>query len=631
MMAHDRVNVLLVDDQPAKLLSYEVILAELGENLIKANSPHEALTLLLKNDVAVVLIDVCMPDLDGFELARMLRDHPRYEKTAIIFISAIHLSDLDRVRGYETGAVDYVPVPVVPEILRAKVRIFAELWRKTRELEQLNNELEERVRERTAALEASSLQVREAAERLHLAGEAAGFGTYDYHPAAGQVYWSPSLRRMAGIAGEAPLTLEAALAVVHPDQRELVRQHIDGYGLGEGRRELEFKIVGPDGAERWFLDRGQAIPGRKGADLRVMGTILDITDRKRDEERQRLLMAELDHRVKNILGNVMAMARLSSHRAQSVKEFVESLDGRIQAISRAHGLLRRGAWVSANLGDLVSDSLTPYRTANNISIGGEAVGIVPEMAQSMALILHELATNAVKHGALSTPAGHVKVSWSCEGGRLELLWQESGGPRPMRPITQGFGLTVLRTAASDLGAKASYDFTDEGFVYTLQGPFAIDRPVTAPRASDVACPSSMAAKPEREPSIRPCRVLIVEDETLVALQLQGDLEDEGHEVVGPAMSLKQGLLLADKEHIDAALVDVSLGRDTSAAIADKLLARKIPFAFATGYSEVTMLPEHLRKVPKLGKPYVIGDVRRVLGALVAEGQGSQGPVLPTAS
>src|ERR1700686_1140765 len=110
----EKVNVLLVDDQPDKLLAYEVILQELRENLVKTSSAREALEFLLKNDVAVVLVDVCMPELDGFELARMLRGHPRYEKTAIIFISAIHLSDLDRVRGYETGAVDYVPVPVVP-------------------------------------------------------------------------------------------------------------------------------------------------------------------------------------------------------------------------------------------------------------------------------------------------------------------------------------------------------------------------------------------------------------------------------------------------------------------------------------------------------------------------------------
>src|SRR5712691_7285659 len=119
MSAADQVNILLVDDQPAKLLSYEVILRDLGENLVKAASAREALELLLKKDVAVVLIDVCMPELDGFQLAAMIREHPRFQKTAIIFISAIHLTDVDRLRGYEMGAVDYVPVPVVPEVLRA--------------------------------------------------------------------------------------------------------------------------------------------------------------------------------------------------------------------------------------------------------------------------------------------------------------------------------------------------------------------------------------------------------------------------------------------------------------------------------------------------------------------------------
>src|SRR6202051_4592166 len=119
MTGDDPVNILLVDDQPAKLLSYEVILAELGETLIKASSAREALSQLLKHDVAVVLIDVQMPDLDGFELAAMIREHPRFQQTALIFVSAIHLSDLDRIRGYEVGAVDYVPVPVVPEMLRA--------------------------------------------------------------------------------------------------------------------------------------------------------------------------------------------------------------------------------------------------------------------------------------------------------------------------------------------------------------------------------------------------------------------------------------------------------------------------------------------------------------------------------
>jgi signal transduction histidine kinase/ActR/RegA family two-component response regulator len=165
-LADQRANILLVDDQPAKLLSYEAVLGELGENLISANSAEAALEQLLKNDVAVVLIDVCMPRLDGFELAGMIRDHPRFQKLPIIFVSAVNLSELDRLKGYESGAVDYVPVPVAPEILRAKVSVFAELHRKTRQLEHLNRDLEQRVAKRTAELEASTERLRESEARL---------------------------------------------------------------------------------------------------------------------------------------------------------------------------------------------------------------------------------------------------------------------------------------------------------------------------------------------------------------------------------------------------------------------------------------------------------------------------------
>src|SRR6195256_6942457 len=141
MRQTDRVNILMVDDQPSKLLTYEVMLAELNENLVKANSGREALEILLKTDVAVVLMDVSMPEIDGFELAGIIRQHPRFQKTAIIFISAVHLTDLDRLKGYQRGAVDYISVPVVPELLRAKVSVFAELHRRAQQLEALNAEL----------------------------------------------------------------------------------------------------------------------------------------------------------------------------------------------------------------------------------------------------------------------------------------------------------------------------------------------------------------------------------------------------------------------------------------------------------------------------------------------------------
>src|SRR6266478_870558 len=180
MTPNDKVNVLLVDDQPGKLLAYEVILRDLGENLIKAASAREALEYLLKTDVAVLLIDVCMPELDGFQLAAMIREHPRFRETAIIFVSAINLAEVDHLRGYEMGAVDYVPIPVVPQVLRAKVRVFAELHRKTRQLEKLNAELEDRVAARTMELEATASRLMESERRRNLALAAGRMGSWDW-------------------------------------------------------------------------------------------------------------------------------------------------------------------------------------------------------------------------------------------------------------------------------------------------------------------------------------------------------------------------------------------------------------------------------------------------------------------
>jgi signal transduction histidine kinase len=173
----DPVNILMVDDQPAKLLSYEAILQDLNENLIKATSGREALDHLLKQEIALVLLDVSMPDIDGFELANLIRQHPRYQSTAIIFISGVHLTDVDRIRAYQRGAVDYISVPVVPDLLRAKVSVFAELYRKTRELESVNNELlatQESLRRLTGRL----MQIQDAERRRVARDVHDGLGQY---------------------------------------------------------------------------------------------------------------------------------------------------------------------------------------------------------------------------------------------------------------------------------------------------------------------------------------------------------------------------------------------------------------------------------------------------------------------
>jgi signal transduction histidine kinase len=230
----EAVDILLVDDQPAKLLSYEAILAELGENLVKAGSATEALEQLLKRKIAVILIDVCMPDLDGFQLASMIRDHPRFQTTAIIFVSAIQVTDLDLLKGYELGAVDYVPVPVIPELLRAKVKVFAELYRKTRQLEMLNAELESRVTQRTAELAQTNAELEQRVEQR----------TREREAALAQVHQMQKLESLGQVTGGVAHDFNNLLMAILGNL-ELVRNY-----LSENPRGLRLIDGAIQGAER---------------------------------------------------------------------------------------------------------------------------------------------------------------------------------------------------------------------------------------------------------------------------------------------------------------------------------------------------------------------------------------------
>jgi PAS domain S-box-containing protein len=327
-----RVNILLVDDQPGKLLTYEAILQGLGENLVRAGSGREALEHLLKSEIAVILVDVCMPDLDGFQLAAMIREHPRFKKTAIIFISAILLSDMDRLRGYEMGAVDYVPVPVVPEVLRAKVRIFCELYRKTRELEALNADLEKRVAERTADVETAAAKLRESERGRSLALAAGNMGSWAWDRVADEYRWDEGQYRIFGVDPEAfRPTTENIRRLIHPDDWIKMQVAIERLiARGETLRD-EFRVLRPDGGMRWCI--GVATGAEKSGSS-ISGVTIDITERKRAEERQNLLAREVDHRAKNVLAVVQSIVRLT--RAQNHESYVSSIEGRIRALSTAH-------------------------------------------------------------------------------------------------------------------------------------------------------------------------------------------------------------------------------------------------------------------------------------------------------
>jgi two-component sensor histidine kinase/DNA-binding response OmpR family regulator len=609
------VNILLVDDQPAKLLSYEVVLAELGERLLKAQSAREALEILLKNEVAVVLTDVCMPELDGFELAKMLREHPRYEKTAVIFISAVHLSEEDKARAYKLGAVDYVSVPVVPDILRAKVKLFVDWYRKTRELEHFNRELERRVRERTAELFEANIRLRESEERMRLASEGAEFGTYDYNVASDSMHCSTHLKRLLHCDAPGEMSLNAFLDLVDPDHRDEVRDTlISTANQQDSLLEVEFRTAS-EVKSRWVLNRGRSVRTNNSngqSFVRVAGTILDITARKKLEERQKLLVAELDHRVKNILANVRAMASLAGRKAIAVDDFVKALDGRLLAMANAHNLLSLTSWRSAELLGLARAVLAPFRSVHgdNLELSGEAIRVQPRMAQAMALVFHELATNAVKHGALASPSGRVSLTWkrSEASPELEIVWRESGGVSVCTPTQRGLGLTIIETALSGEGARIQCSFEPPGVVCTIKVGAG-----QAPSLSRVQLDSPENTAPSKR-KVKPMRILIVEDEPLVSLQLQTELEELGHRCQ-TATDVASSWSLLESQAFDVALLDFNLGNETSTAIADFLVDKDIPFAWTTGYTDSALLPERLRSRPRISKPFLIDDIHRVIADL----------------
>ena len=614
-MLDDKVNILLVDDQPAKLLTYRAILEDVGETLLSASNATEALELLLKNDVAVVLIDVYMPDIDGFQLAAMIRNHPRFEKTALIFISAILLTDVDRLRGYEMGAVDYVPVPVIPEVLRAKVKVFVELFRKTRQLEQLNRELEARVAERTAELASSTLQLRQS-ERLRSLALASGqMGSWEWNVASNSITWDQGQCHIFGVAPSTFVpTMESVRPLINADDFDLLVRAFRKVSKRANTFQTEFRVRRPNGEIRWCTGTAAASFDQNGRLIWLSGVTADITERKRAEERQILLAEEVDHRARNVVAVVQSIMRLT--RAASIDDYIAALDGRIGALSNAHRLLAGSRWEGADLGRLVDEEFAPYRAGGKerVSTRGSVVLLPPATAQTIALALHELATNAAKYGALSTDAGHVSLTWRNDNGKLELSWIETNGPTITPPSRRGYGSrAIIAGIERQLGGMVDFDWQPEGLRCTLSIPHdgssdAAKREIFRSRTLDGAAGQIVAGANDK-------LVLLVEDEPLVSMMLADMLSAFGHKVDGPYSRFSDAILAAKSNNLRAGILDVNLGGEKTYAVADILTDRKIPFAFVTGYGPDSIVSE-FSHAPVLQKPIEAAKLHALLQQIV---------------
>ena len=383
MGLQDKVNILMVDDQPGKLLSYEAILSELGENLIQATSAKEALEKLLKTDVAAVLMDVSMPEIDGFELAELIRQHPRFQKTAIIFVSAVHLTDLDRLKGYQHGAVDYLSVPVVPEVLRAKVRIFAELHRKKMQLERLNAELENRVAERTNELEQKALALEKANHELAQKNQEldAVFHTapdiiFSRQPDGARDYLSQRFYEHTG-ADPGSGAGFGWLDYVHPDDKQQsLAQWLQCVKSGE-TYESEYRLRSADGEYRWFRARAVPLRGPQGEIVRWYGTCSDIHDSKMLEKSIRESATELERLVdsrtaelRRLSGRLMTMQ--DEERRRIAREIHDGLGQELAAAKMIlDGILGKDTspsmrQASAEASQLVDRAIQQVRTISHL-------------------------------------------------------------------------------------------------------------------------------------------------------------------------------------------------------------------------------------------------------------------------
>jgi PAS domain S-box-containing protein len=414
------------------------------------------------------------------------------------------------------------------------------------------------------------------------------------------VYLSRSWYELTGQTPETGLGF-GWLDAVHPDDAERVRGlFLAAHAQGEPYNG-EYRVRRHDGAYRWALDAATPRRGPDGRLLGYIGSVIDITERKDSEQQQNLLMREIDHRAKNVLAVVQAVLRLS--RADTAEGYREVVEGRIASLARAHSLLASNRWNGVELRHLLEEELAPYVAGQEqrLNLTGPSLLMSAELAQTLALVLHELATNAAKHGALSNSSGTIVISWQATAElALSLEWRETTGRKVRAPKRLGFGSELIRSSIRrQLGGEITKEWPATGMICHLTIPA---QPSIAPRAA-----------PEVTADAR-LKVMLVEDDALIAMEMEDRLAGFGCQVIGTAASIATARELAATHKPEFALLDANLNGDSSVPLAVDLVQSGVQIAFCTGYEDIQGLPDALRSCPKLTKPVADEDLRRVLSA-----------------
>ncbi|MEW9856205.1 response regulator [Novosphingobium sp. M1R2S20] len=605
-MRSDTIKILAVDDVKENLVALEAALDQPGAELVTVSNGLDALELLLRDDFALALLDVQMPEMDGFELAELMRGTERTRSVPIIFLTAVATDERRKFRGFEAGAVDYLLKPLDIHVLNSKVAVFVELARQRREIARQRDELASALGRLRAHDDNSPLAVIELDADLRI------------------VTWAGGAERLFGYPAGQMLGQRLGQASFLPDgDRSAFLEAIGGLFSGEDQREMqEHRYLHADGGLReaeWYCS---SLAGTGARARSAMLQVLDVTARHKAEQTQRLLIGELNHRVKNTLATVQAIAAQGFRHARSQDEFRDAFTGRIQALARAHSLLSATTWERASLRSLIADQVAIGAISDDrLRLGGPNVDLPPELALRFALVLHELTTNAHKYGALSNESGFVSLCWSLENGALAFTWSEHDGPLVEEPERKGFGTTLVNGSLAGEGAEIEVEYAKEGVRWRMILPLE-----NLPRAdaAEERLPSARdGSKPQTGGRSRPLslpqglRVLVVEDEPLLAMELMVELEEAGAHPLGPAASCDHALDLIRDECPDLALLDGNLNGERIDRVADELAARATPFAFVSGYGPEHLPEEHAAR-PVITKPFVVSEVCTLVAELAME-------------
>jgi two-component sensor histidine kinase/CheY-like chemotaxis protein len=297
-----------------------------------------------------------------------------------------------------------------------------------------------------------------------------------------------------------------------------------------------------------------------------------------------------------LLAVVQSILRLT--KTQNVDAYVAAVEGRIKALSVAHNLISQSRWEGADLARLATEELEPYRAGDAISMNGPATMLHPRRAQTLALAVHELATNAAKYGALGRPSGKVKLSWRDDEGGLTIEWLESGGPTVRAPDNQGYGTRVIRASLEQLGGSAVFDWRPSGLCCVLSFPHERKPKLREDRTEWTNFRQTRSFQFELGNA---GKVLLVEDESTVALMVEEFLSELGLRVVGPFGSVRDAMRALRETSLDAAVLDINLGDESVYPVADVLLEKKVPIAFISGYGAEGVDPRYAH-LPLVQKP-----------------------------